>query len=152
MFEVLPWKQNKKNSTEKLRQEIDNMYDQFFEPTFMPASLFFGKGKWAPKLDVSEGKKDITIKAEIPGMNAKDFDVTLGGKILTIRGQKKDEQQEKDETFYRVERSYGYFCRTVELPAEVTPDKVEAAYKKGILKIKLRKTTSSETKRIKISS
>jgi HSP20 family protein len=85
-------------------------------------------------------------------MNAKDFDVTLDGKILTIRGQKKDEQQEKDETFYRVERSYGYFCRTVELPAEVTPDKVEAAYKKGILKIKLRKTTSSETKRIKISS
>ena len=76
----------------------------------------------------------------------------MDGRILTIKGQKKEERKESEETFYRVERSYGYFSRTIELPAEVNPNKVEASYKRGILKIKLRKTKSSEAKRIRIKT
>jgi HSP20 family protein len=64
----------------------------------------------------------------------------------------KQEQTEEEETYYRIERSYGYFNRTIELPAEADPDKVDASYKKGILKIKLRKTKSSETKRINVTT
>ncbi len=152
MFDILPWKRNKDNHTKELRRDIESMYDRFFEPDFMPSTYLFGKGKWGPKLDISEGRKDITVKVEIPGIEAKDFDISTDGRLLNIRGEKKQEQTEKEETYYRVERSYGYFNRTLELPAEVDPDKVDASYKKGILKIKLRKTQSSETKRIKVTS
>ena len=151
MFDVLPWKRNKDKHAKELSREIDSMYDRFFEPDFLPSTLF-GKGKWGPKLDVSEGRKDITVKAEIPGIEAKDFDISIDGRLLNIRGEKKQEQTEKEETYYRVESSYGYFNRTIELPTEVDPDKVDASYKKGILKIKLRKAKSSETRRIKVTT
>jgi HSP20 family protein len=151
MFDVLPWKRNKDKHAQELRREVDSMYDRFFEPDFLPSTLF-GKGKWGPKLDISEGRKDIIVKAEIPGIEAKDLDISIDGRRLNIRGEKKQEQTEEEETYYRIERSYGYFNRTIELPAEADPDKVEASYKKGILKIKLRKTKSSESKRINVTT
>ena len=151
MFDVLPWKRNRDKHAKELRREVDSMYDRFFEPDFLPSTLF-GKGKWGPKLDISEGRKDIIVKAEIPGIEAKDLDISIDGRWLNIRGEKKQEQTEEEETYYRIERSYGYFNRTIELPAEADPDKVDASYKKGILKIKLRKTKSSETKRINVTT
>ena len=152
MFDILPWKRNKNNQANESRRQFDTMYDRFFEPDFMPATSVFGKGKWGPNLDISEGRKDITVKAEIPGIEAKDFDISINGRRLNIRGEKKQEETEEEETYYRVERSHGYFNRTIELPSEVDPNKVDASYKKGILKIKLRKTKSSETKRIKVTT
>ena len=152
MFDILPWKRNKDQQSKELSRKIDTMYDRFFEPDFMPLTSVFGKGKWGPKLDISEGRKDITVKAEIPGIEAKDFDISIDGRLLSIQGEKKQEQKEEEETYYRVESSYGYFNRTIELPAEVDPNKVDASYKKGILKIKLRKMKSSETKRIKVTA
>ena len=152
MFDILPWKRNKDSQSKELRRDIESMYDRFFEPDFMPSTYLFGKGKWGPKLDISEGRKNITVKAEIPGIEAKDLDISIDGRLLNIRGEKKQEQTEKEETYYRVERSYGYFNRNIELPTEVDPDKVDASYKKGILKIKLRKTQLSETKKIKVTS
>jgi len=152
MFDILPWTRNKNNQANESRRQFDTMYDRFFEPDFMPATSVFGKGKWGPNLDISEGRKDITVKAEIPGIEAKDFDISINGRRLNIRGEKKQEETEEEETYYRVERSYGYFNRTIELPSEVDPNKVDASYKKGILKIKLRKTKSSETKRIKVTT
>ena len=152
MFDILPWKRNKENHANELRRQFDTVYDRFFEPEIMPPASGFGKGKWGPKLDVSEGRKDIIVKAEVPGIEAKDLDISIDGRLLNIRGEKKQAQTEEDETYYRVERSYGYFNRTIELPAEVEINKVDAGYKKGILKIKLRKAKSSETKRIKVTT
>ena len=71
---------------------------------------------------------------------------------MTIKGEKKQEAEQKDENYHRMERSYGYFIRTIELPAEVDPDKVDASYKKGVLKVELKKTRESETKKIEIIS
>jgi HSP20 family protein len=152
MFGILPWKRKRVNHANEYHREIDNLYDRFFEPNFLPSSYLFGEGKWDPTLDISEGRKDITVKAEIPGIEAKDFDISIDGRRLTIRGEKKREQKEEDETYYRVERSYGYFNRTIQLPATVNPDKVDATYKRGILKIKLRKSKENESKRIKITT
>jgi HSP20 family protein len=152
MFGILPWKRKKDNLASEYRRELDNLYDRFFEPNFLPSSYFLGEGKWDPTLDISEGKKDITVKAEIPGIEAKDFDISIDGRLLTIKGEKKQEQKEEEETYYRVERSYGYFNRTIQLPAEVNPEKVNATYKRGILKIKLRKLKENESKRIKITT
>ena len=125
MFDILPWKNKKQNKADTLRKEIENMYDRFFEPSFLPSSYIFGKGKWDPTVDISQGRKDITVKAEIPGIEARDLDISIDGRRLTIKGEKKQEQKEKEETYYRVERSYGYFNRTIELPTEVDPNKVK---------------------------
>ncbi|MGD8262749.1 MAG: Hsp20/alpha crystallin family protein [Desulfobacterales bacterium] len=151
MFDVLPWKRKKENQINALQREFDNLYERFFEPNSLPSSYFFKKGKWDPIMDISEGRKDIMVKAEIPGIEARDFDISIDGRLLTIRGEKKQEQNQKEERYYRVERSYGYFNRTIELPAEVNPDKVDASYKRGVLKIKLQKAKEQETKRIKIT-
>jgi HSP20 family protein len=72
--------------------------------------------------------------------------------LLTIKGEKKREKEEKDENYHCMERSYGYFNRTIELPADVDPEKVDASYKKGVLKIELKKTKESEIKKIEIKS
>ena len=152
MFDILPWKKNKDKHASELRRDIENLYDRFFEPNFLPSSYLFGKGRWDPSIDISEGRKEITIKAEIPGIEAKDFDISINGRLLTIKGEKKQEQKEKDETYYRVERSYGYFNRTIQLPAEVNSDKVDATYKRGILKIRLRKSKENGSRRIKITT
>ena len=150
MFGILPWKKRKDNFSTEYRRELDNLYDRFFEPNFLPSSYLFGEGKWDPTIDISESKKDITVKAEIPGIEAKDFDISIDGRLLTIRGEKKRERKKEEETYYRVERSYGYFNRTIQLPADVNPEKVDATNKRGILKIKLRKSKENESKRIKI--
>ena len=152
MFGILPWKRKRENHANEYYREIDNLCDRFFEPKFLPSSYLFGEDKWDPTLDISEGRKDITVKAEIPGIESKDFDISIDGRFLTIKGEKKRERKEEEETFYRVERSYGYFNRTIQLPAEVDPDKVDATYNQGILKIKLRKSKENESKRIKITT
>ena len=151
MFDIFPWQRKKDGRTKELQHNSDRVYDQFFGPDFLPSIYLFGDGNWDPKLDISESRKDITVKVEIPGIEARDFDVSIDGRRLTISGEKKQEQKEKEETYYRVERSYGYFKRSIELPAEVDPNKVNASYRKGILKIKLRKSKEPETKRISVT-
>ena len=152
MFDILPWQRKKGRRTKELQRKIDNIYDQFFGPDFFPSTYLFGDGNWDPKLDISEGRKDITVKIEIPGIEAKDFDISIDGRRLTIKGEKKQDQKEKEETYYRVERSYGYFKRSIELPSEVDPNKVDASYKRGVLKMKFRKLKESKTKRIKVTT
>ena len=99
-----------------------------------------------------DGKGKITVKAEIPGCEAKDIDVKLDGRMLTISGEKKQEKEEKDENFHRVERTYGSFSRMVELPGEVNPEDVDATYKKGVLKLVLKKIRETEAKKIEIKT
>ena len=106
--------------------------------------------EWTPSLDVSETKNNIVVKAEAPGVDPKDIDISLMGDVLTIKGEKRQEKEEKDQNYHRVERSYGVFTRSVRLPQEVQSDKIEASYKNGILKITLPKSEEAKKKEIKI--
>lgn len=150
MFNLIPWKRKEETNLSKYRKDFDNLADRFFKTGFSPLTEDFFEKSWYPTLDVSEGKKDIVVKAEIPGVEAKDIDVSLNGRILTIKGEKKQEKEEKNKNYQRVERFYGHFSRAVELPAEVDEAKVEASYKKGILKVTLKKSKESEFKKIEI--
>jgi len=78
MFDILPWQRKKQSRANKLQKRIDNIYDQFFGSNFLPSAYLFGGGNWDPKLDISEGRKDITIKVEIPGIEAKRIKITTG--------------------------------------------------------------------------
>ena len=152
MSDLMPWKKRENKDVVRFRSELDNLFDRFFGPDFLATGELFSDDGWFPSVDIAEGKKEITVKAEIPGAEPKDLDISLDGKRLTIKGEKKRKKEEKEENYHRVERSYGSFNRTVELPVEVEPDQVEASYKKGVLKIVMKKSKESESKKINIKT
>ena len=155
--ELIPWKRknlSSDNSSENpvvnFSRHIDDLWNRTWYPDMFKDEGLFSDHNWYPKMDVTEGKKNITVEAEIPGVDSKDINVSLDGRILTIKGEKKHEKEDGNGGYYHCERSYGYFNRAIELPADVDDEKVDAEFKKGILKIKLKKTKEAETKRIKV--
>src|SRR3981081_3503539 len=106
---------------------------------------------FAPPVDVYEDEHNITLKIEVPGIDEKDIDVRLETNPLTVRGERKFEKEEKEENYRRVERQYGSFTRTFTLPSTVDPEKVEANYDKGVLKVRLAKKAEAKPKQIKVN-
>jgi len=143
MTRLIPWRETTK-SLEAFRREMDRIFDKFFER--MP----FVEQEFVPSVDISETDNEIIVQAEIPGIDPRDLDISLNGRFLTIKGEKKSEHEEKRENYHKIERKYGTFSRTLELPADVDPDKVEAKYKDGVLKIVLSKIESGKRIEVKI--
>ena len=100
----------------------------------------------APAIDLYEEKDEVVAKAELPGMEKKDIEVNISDHHLTIKGEKKKEEETKDKNFYRSERTYGSFSRSIELPAEVEIDKAKASFTNGVLEIRLPKTEEAKKK------
>jgi len=136
MRALVPWR-----GMDALRQEMERVFDRFFEPRW---DEFEAGGAWAPKLDVSETKDAYMVKAEIPGVDQKDLSVSLQNQILTIKGEKHKEKEEKDEKYHRVERSWGEFTRAIALPGAADTEKVNATFKDGVLTITLPKTPAAK--------
>jgi HSP20 family protein len=113
-------------------------------------SLFAEERTFAPAFDVSETKKELIVEAEVPGMDKKDIRINLSNGVLTIQGEKKHEKKEEKENYHRLERRYGAFSRTMRLPVEVDPDKVDATYKNGLLTVTLPKSEAVEPKKIEV--
>ena len=99
--------------------------------------------EWLPSVDISEIKEDFIVRAELPGLETKDVNVSISGNLLIIKGEKKKEEEEKDEHHYYVERYSGSFQRVFQLPTAVKGDKIEATFDKGVLKITLPKVMHS---------
>jgi HSP20 family protein len=146
MSDLIPWR----GEMNRLRNEMERLYDRFFD--LRPSRRFTGEGEWMPSVDVSETAKEIVVKAEIPGVEAKEIDVKLEGNLLTIKGERKREQEEREENFHRIERSYGSFYRSIRLPSEVDVEKIKATYKKGVLRITMLKTDKEPAKKIEVSA
>jgi HSP20 family protein len=108
-------------------------------------------GSFVPPVDVYEDEHTIQLKMEVPGVEEKDIDIRLENNLLTIRGERKFEKEEKEENFHRIERRYGSFTRSFTLPNTVSTDDVEADYVNGILKIKLAKRAEAKPKQIKVN-
>ena len=148
MRDLVPW--SRPGDVMGLRHEMNSLFDRFFD--WRP----FGEGRemsiWRPALDVSETPKEVLVKAELPGMDPKEIDISLSQNVLTLRGEKKQEKEEKDKSFHRIERSYGAFSRSVQLPSDVDPEDVDATYKDGVLQLKLKKTEKSVAKKIEIKA
>jgi HSP20 family protein len=109
-------------------------------------------GTSVPSLDVSETDKAVEVKLDVPGVSAKEIDVQLNGNLLTVSGEKKEEQEKKGKTFHRVERRYGSFSRSITLPCPVQEDEVAAEYHDGVLSITLPKTEEAKSKKIAVKS
>lgn len=135
-----------------LQREINNMFDNFFRG--FDLQPFDSRSGFVPKVDVSENDTEITVVAELPGMDENNIDVSICKDTLTIKGEKKEEKQDKGDNYYRMERSFGSFCRTIALPADVEIDKTEAKFKNGVLTVKVPKSPKAvkDIKKIAIKS
>lgn len=126
-----------------------DLLDRFFED--WTPEVFGKETNWVPAFDISENDKEYTLTAELPGIDAKDLDITISDGILTVKGEKKREKEDKGENYHRIERSYGSFQRSFHIPEKVKTEKVDATFKDGILKLTLEKDEKSETKKITVS-
>ena len=133
-----------------LQHEIDRLFDDFTRG--IPALSTGGAAELLPNLDVTETDKQIEITAELPGLEEKDVQVNLADNVLTIRGEKKAEKEEKDKTYRLVERSYGSFVRSLELPEGVNADAIKASIDKGVLKVTVPKPAPAQVKKIDVKA
>jgi HSP20 family protein len=109
-------------------------------------------GDWAPSVDISETKDNLVCKVEVPGMEQKDIQVALQENLLTIKGEKRQDKEEKDCHYHRIERSYGAFTRSLRLPVAVDASKVTAVVKSGLLTVTLPKTLAAKGTTIPIKA
>ncbi|MDI6741547.1 MAG: Hsp20/alpha crystallin family protein [Smithella sp.] len=135
-----------------LQKEMNGVFDNFFRGfDVAPRGFTKGLGTFSPSIDVKENDKEFIIRAELPGVEEKDIDVTVTNDLVTIRGEKKEEKEDKDKNYYYMERTYGSFCRAIPLEAEIESGKAEARFKNGILDIKIPKSQSAKAKGTKVS-
>ncbi|HYB70692.1 MAG TPA: Hsp20/alpha crystallin family protein [Candidatus Bathyarchaeia archaeon] len=136
MRSLMPW-----TGMGSLKHEMDRVFDRFLEGRW---DEFPALGEWTPQMDISETKDSLIAKVEVPGMDAKDIQLSLQEDLLTIKGEKHHEKEEKDEHYHRVERAHGAFVRAVRLPVAVDPGKVTATFKNGLLTVTLPKTPAAK--------
>jgi len=126
-----------------------NLFGRFSDDFYFP-ELYRTEPMFAPAFDIGETEKEYTITGEISGLDAKDLDVTLTDGVLTVKGEKKDQKEDKGEHYHRVERHYGCFERSFRLPANVKAEKAQATYKDGVLKLVIPKGAASKAKKVEV--
>jgi HSP20 family protein len=133
-----------------LRDEMNRLFDTFFQGAIPPNEW---RTTFLPSIDVHETAQEIVVTAELPGVKPEDVDVNLTGNILTIKGEKKEEMDTKEtkgKSWHRVERTYGSFQRTFQLPDSVDPERAKASYDHGVLKVAIAKTEAAKPRSIKV--
>ena len=156
---IIPWKWGRlrdedeghpmdlfRREMDAFQRHMDRMFEDFAGGRFsrMEFPEFGRRFEMLPSLDQTEGDNAYYIAVELPGMDEEDIQVTLSDDMLTIRGEKKADDEAKGKDFYRSERSYGTFRRTVALPGEIDIEKIDAKFTKGVLKITLPKTEEAK--------
>jgi HSP20 family protein len=133
----------------EIQSEMNRLFDGFFgRPTAIATAT--GSRVWMPVVDMYETKDDLILNFELPGVREKDVSLSITGDLLTVRGERSFDQELKNDNSYHVERAYGKFERTVQLPMPVQADRVKAVYRDGVLEVKLPKADEVKPKEIKI--
>jgi HSP20 family protein len=157
---LMPWR-NKPLESQRgdlspmmsLRNEMERLFDSFFREPFGALDLpLWGPGKWSPAIDVAENDKELTVRAELPGIDPKDLDVSVSGNQLVLSGEKKEQSEHEGKDFYHAETRYGSFRRVIPLPDGVDAENVDAQYANGVLTLHLKKTAPAATKRIEVKT
>jgi HSP20 family protein len=154
---LIPWRNRREgHETElsplvSLRGEMDRLLDSFLRDPFGAMDWpHWGAGKWSPAIDVAEDDKEVSVRAELPGIDPKDLDVTVVGNQLILSGEKRETSESKEKGVYHSETRYGSFRRTVPLPEGVDTEHVDAEYANGVLTLRLPKTAPANQKRIEV--
>lgn len=147
MFEMVPWRRYRT----PLARPRKDLFHWFLEDFDLP-DFGTGEREWMPPFDISETEGEIVVKAELPGMKVEDIDITLTDGLLTIKGERKMEKEEKQENYHRIERQFGTFSRSMNLGLQVEADGVDADYKDGVLTVTLPKAEEVKPKKIEVKN
>jgi HSP20 family protein len=155
MSSLIPWRRRRDAEEDlpafrplgTLWQDMDRLLDRAWGDEFWPA-----RRSWMPPLDVEETENEVVVRAELPGVNPDDLDVSVSEDALTIAGEKKEEKEHKGRGYFRSECRYGSFRRTIPLPRGVDPDSIQAEYNNGILAVHLKKDVRAQPKRIPVKA
>ncbi len=158
---IIPWKSAKREPAllsapfgdiRRLRTEMDRLFDRFFEAPWwgLGETALTTAAAWEPVTDVSENDRDITIRAEIPGIDPKDVEVTVCGNILTISGRKSESSEQKGEDYYHSERRFGSFRRSIELPPSADLEKLSARHENGVVTVRAPKLETARGRQVPI--
>ena len=145
MARLILWKNQEMN---RLRRDMDRVFERMWDDFGMSRMPLAGRK--FPMIDFIESKDNLTIQAEIPGMNPEDFDISITDNLLTIEGEMKKEMSDEVDNYHRLERDYGFFSRTIELPCKVNIEDINATYKKGILSIVMPKCEPDSCREIRV--
>jgi HSP20 family protein len=137
------------NDLWNIHDETDKVFEDFFGK--WPTSLRGRNGGCVPVVDISETDNQFAVRAEIPGVTEKDVNVSITDNVLTLKGEKKRETEEKRKNYHRVERSYGSFQRSFTLPKNLQTEKTTATFKNGILTVSIPKSEAVKPKEVQIS-
>jgi HSP20 family protein len=164
MKDLIPWRKKSEEvvssrrpdaTLDLLERKMTHLFEDFFDDYGWDRGSLFRRGtNWAaeyPYFEVSETDEEYCVKAELPGMDEKDIEVTMEGHELTVRGERKRESEATHRDYYVSEVSYGEFCRSIDLPEGVDRDKVKATFRKGELLLTLPKTTEGKALRKRIN-
>jgi HSP20 family protein len=148
---LIPWrkKETSENPLVALRDEMNQLFDNFWHGGLLP-DAFTGRG--FPRVEMTETDDTVVIRAELPGMEPKDIDLSISGDVLTLKGERKEEKEEKEKESYYKEVRYGSFSRTIRLPESVDTEKVKTDYEKGVLKVTLEKKPETKAKKIEVKA
>lgn len=128
--------------------EVDRIFESLFPRTVTHTDFY--EADWMPRVDISETDDDLVIAAEIPGIKKEDLTINVEDGVLTLKGERKHEDEKKEKNYHRIERSYGSFYRSFRLPSAVDAEKVHASYKDGVLKVTLPKVEQVKPREIPI--
>lgn len=150
---LVPWRPL--TDLTRWERDMDRLFEDFLDRRWHPLR----GGHWwpvkatdlvAPVVDLFEEKDEIVAKVELPGVGKEEIEVNVREHSLTIKGEKKRKEEVKEENYYRSERSYGAFVRTVELPQEIQVDKARASFKEGLLEVRMPKSEAAKRKEVRI--
>ena len=138
----------------QMRRQMDELFGRFFQDPWGTGLMEWpgGEHAWTPRAELSETNKEYAIRLEVPGVKSEDIDLSISGNMLTIKGEKPEEKEEKKKNYLYSERHFGTFSRTMELPANVNPEKIDAKFKDGVLTVKLEKAPEAQSKRISVKT
>lgn len=131
-----------------LHEQLNRLFD---DPFFRIQPNDSALTAWSPAVDIYETENELTLKADLPGLQEKDLDVRVENNMLTIRGERKWEKNVSEDNYLRVERSYGSFSRSFSLPSTVNTDAIRAEYKNGVLEVHMPKREESKPRQVKVT-
>jgi HSP20 family protein len=131
-----------------LQEEVNRVFANSFPQTSNQEEIV--RGEWIPNVDIREGKEEIVLEAELPGLKIEEVDLSIENNVVTIRGERKFEKRDESDNYHRVERSYGTFTRSFTLPRNVACDEASADFENGILRVTLPKKEETKARKIEI--
>lgn len=130
--------------------KVQDQVNRYFQDSFFRRAGDGSLSAWAPEVDIHETSDALVLEADLPGIDEKDLDIRVENNLLTIRGERKFEKKVNEDSYLRVERSYGAFTRSFSLPHTINTDQIQAEYRNGVLTIRLPKREEAKPKQVKI--